>query len=57
MKDILILIGLTGMCYSFLWIDAKPVIAILGMIAGLALFVLGNAKESESNRSDRTSFS
>ena len=43
MKELLVMIGLTGICYSFLWIDAKPIMAILGMIVGLIVFLRGSA--------------
>ena len=52
MNYIMIFIGLVTMCYSFLWIDAKPVAAIAGMIIGLFIIVWGNIKEDRlSDRS------
>lgn len=41
-NDITAFIGLVGMVYSFLWIDAKPVVAIVGTVIGLGIFVWGS---------------
>ena len=42
-KNVMAFIGLVGMCYSFLWIDAKPITAVVGMLIG-TLIIIGGSK-------------